>query len=99
MTAVIVLISLTFLFTISAIVYGYKEYRFKQNRNLTARFIPANNDDDNNNSRVIFNNDRSQNDVGSSYESALLDSNLIFQPNSQINEFRLPTYDEVINKK
>jgi hypothetical protein len=98
MIAVIVLISLTFLFTISAIVYGYKEYRFKQNRNLTARFIPANNDDDNNNnnnSRVIFNNDRSQNDVSRSYESALINSNLI----SQINEFRLPTYDEVINKK
>jgi hypothetical protein len=92
MISVIVLISLTILFTISAIVYGYKEYRFKQNRNLTARYIPAN--IDNNNSRVIFNNDPSQNDVNSGYES-----NLIFQPNSQINEFRLPTYDEVINKK
>ncbi len=94
MISVIVLISLTILFTISAIVYGYKEYRFKQNRNLTARYIPAN--IDNNNSRVIFNNDPSQNDVNS---SSSYESNLIFQPNSQINEFRLPTYDEVINKK
>ncbi len=94
MISVIVLISLTILFTFSAIVYGYKEYRFKQNRNLTARYIPAN--IDNNNSRVIFNNDPSQNDVNS---SSSYESNLIFQPNSQINEFRLPTYDEVINKK